>query len=41
MREICNSGEYLSEWEGEHEDLVVRDMLTFQIGAAIRRQNKW
>ncbi len=30
-----------SEWEIEHGDLTINGMLSFQIGAAIRRQNKW
>ncbi len=41
MRKICNPGEWLPEWAGEHGDLVVGGMLSFQIGAAICRQNKW
>ncbi len=31
----------LLEWEVEYGDLIVSGMLSFQIGAAIRRQNKW
>ncbi len=31
VRKICKPGEKLSEWEGEHGDLVVRGMLSFQV----------
>ncbi len=31
----------LKEWEIERGDWTVSSMLSFQIGAKIRRQNKW